>query len=128
MQFLGYVITGAGIQVDPAKVEVVVSWLRPRNTIEIHSFLGLASYYRCFVQNFFLIAAPLMRLMKKGVSFQWSDECESSFQDLKSRLTLALILTLSIGITGFLVYTDASSTGLGAVLMQDDKVVAYASC
>ena len=66
---MGHVITGEGIQVDPAKVEAVVSWQRPRNAIEIHNFLGLAGYYRHFVQNFSSIAAPLTRLMRKGVNF-----------------------------------------------------------
>ena len=120
-------ITGEEIQVNPAKVEAVVSWQRPRNVIEIRSFLGLAGYYRHFVQNFSSIVAPLTRLTRKGVSFQWSEECESSFQDLKSRLTSAPVLTISAGITCFTVYTDASGSGLGAVLMQDGRVVAYAS-
>ena len=69
VQFLGQVITGEGIQVDPTKVEAVVSWQRPRNATEIRSFLGLAGYYRHFVQNFSSIVAPLTRLMRKGVSF-----------------------------------------------------------
>ena len=68
-----------------------------------------------------------MRLMRKGVSFQWSEECESSFQDLKNRLTSVPVLTIPTGITGFSMYTDASGTGLGAILMQDHRVVAYAS-
>ena len=72
-------ITGEGIQVDPAKVEVVVSWQRPRNATKIRSFLGLADYYMRFVQNVSSIAAPLMQLTRKGVNFQWSEECESSF-------------------------------------------------
>ena len=79
VQFLGHVISGEGIQVDPAKVEAVVSWQRPRNATEIRSFLGLAGYYRHFVQNFSSIAVPLTRLTRKGVNFQWSKECDSSF-------------------------------------------------
>ena len=125
---MGHVITGAGIQVDPAKVEVVISWQRPRNTTEIHSFLGLVDYYRRFIQNFSSIVALLTRLTRKSVSFQWSEECESSFQDLKNRLTTTPVLTILAGIMGFSVYTDASGTGMGAVLMQDGRVVAYASC
>ena len=121
MQFLGHVITDAGIQVDLAKVEVVVSWQRSRNATKICSFLGLAGYYRRFVQGFSSIITPLTQLTRKGVSFQWSEECESSFQDLKSRLTSALVLTILAGITCFSVYTDASGIGLGAVLMQDDR-------
>ena len=100
---------------------------RQKNTIEFHSFLKLVGYNYRFVQNISSIAILLTRLMRKGVSFQWSEECESSFQDLKSRLTLAPVLTIRAGITGFTVYTDASSSGLGIVLMQDGRVVAYAS-
>ena len=117
VQFLGHVITGEGIQVDSAKVEAVVSWQRPRNATEIFNFLGLVGYYRCFVQNFSSIAAPLTRLTRKGVSFQWSEECESSFQDLKSKLTSAPILTISVGIMSFSMYTDALGISLRIVLM-----------
>ena len=87
----------------------------------------MVGYYKRFVHNFSSIAAPLTQLTRKGVSFQWSEECESSFQDLKSQLTSAPVLTILADITGFSVYTDASGTGLGAVLMQDGRVVAYAS-
>ena len=88
---------------------------------------GIGRLLQTFVPNFSSIAAPLIRLTRKGVSFQWSEECESSFQDLKSRLTSAPVLTILAGITGFTVYTDVSDLGLSAVLMQDGRVVAYAS-
>ena len=127
MQFLDHVITSAGIQVDSAKVEAVVSWQKLRNATKIHNFLGLAGYYRRFIQNFSSVVAPLTWLTRKGVSFQWSEECESSFQDLKSRLTSVPVLTIPVGITSFSVYTNTLGTGLGAVLMQDDRIVAYSS-
>ena len=117
VQFLGHVISGAGIQVDPAKISAVLRWQRPRNVSEIHSFLGLAGYYRRFVQGFSSIAAPLTRLMRKGTSFQWTQDCESSFQELKDRLTSAPMLMILTGLEGYTVYTDASGTSLGAVLM-----------
>ena len=94
---------------------------------KIRSFLGLAGYYRRFVQGFFSIAAPLTRLTRKAISFQWTQDCESSFQELKDRLTSAPVLTILAGLEGYTLYTDASGTGLDAVLMQHDKVVAYAS-
>ena len=76
---MGHVISGAGVQVDPMKVEVVLSWERPKNVLEVRSFLGLIGYYQRFVQGFSSIAVPLSRLMRKGVPFLWSEECEASF-------------------------------------------------
>lgn len=112
---------------DLSKVEAVVSWKRPSSVTEFRSFLGLAGYYRRFVQGFLSIAAPLTKLTRKGVPFVWTDQCETSFQELKKRLTTAPILTLSSGSGGFIVFTDASNVGLGCVLMQDGKVIAYGS-
>ena len=89
--------------------------------------MGLAGYYRRFVEGFSKIAAPLTRLTQKGVVFQWSDECSESFQKLKTALTTAPILTLPTDEGGFTIYCDASRVGLGCVLMQNVKVVAYAS-
>ena len=87
--FLGYVISGDGIFVDPKKIEAIVSWEQPKNVFEIQSFLGLAEYYRRFVEHFSLITAPLTRLTRKGVKYECSDDCEQSFQELKSQLTMA---------------------------------------
>ena len=125
--FLGHVISRKGLAVDQSKVEAVVSWKRPSSVTEIRSFLGLAGYYRRFVQGFSSIAAPLTKLTRKNVPFIWTDHCEESFQELKKRLTTAPILTLPSGSGGFVIYTDASNVGLGCVLMQNDKVVAYGS-
>uniref|UniRef100_A0A0V0GQG3 Putative ovule protein n=1 Tax=Solanum chacoense TaxID=4108 RepID=A0A0V0GQG3_SOLCH len=81
--FLGHVVSGEGIRVDNQKIEAVKNWPRPTSPTEIRSFLGLAGYYRRFVEGFSSIAVPLTRLTQKKVKFQWSDECEKSFQDLK---------------------------------------------
>jgi len=116
-----------GIQVDPKKIEAVRDCPRPTTLTEIRSFLGLAEYYRRFVEGFSKIATPLTRLTQKDVAFQWSNECEESFQKLKTALTTAPILTLPTGAGGFTIYCDASRVGLGCVLMQNGKVVAYAS-
>jgi hypothetical protein len=127
VHFLGHVISGDGISVDPAKIEAVLDWERPKTVTEIRSFLGLAGYYRRFVQDFSSIAAPLTRLTRKRVRFIWTENCEQSFTELKTRLTSAPVLVLPSGSGGFVVYSDASQRGLGAVLMQHGKVVAYAS-
>ena len=125
--FLGHVILGAGIFVDPRKIEAIVSWEQPKNVSEVRSFLGLAGYYRQFVEHFSLLVALLTRLTRKGVKYEWSDDCEQSFQELKSRLTMALVLALPTLRVEYVVFSDASRQGLGYVLMQNGRVIAYAS-
>jgi hypothetical protein len=95
--FLGHVISAEGIFVDPRKVEAVLKWERPTNVTEIQSFLGLAGYYRRFIEGFSTIASPLTKQTRKEVLFVWSEECEASFQELKERLTSAPVLGPSIG-------------------------------
>jgi hypothetical protein len=125
--FLGLIVNQQGISVDPKNVTSVVKWQRPATVIEIRGFLGLAGYYRHFVQNFSSIAKLLTRLIEKGVDCEWDNECEVSFQTLKHKLVNAPILSLSESGKRFTVYTDASRIGLGCVLMQDGKVIAYGS-
>ena len=125
--FLGHVISAEGVMVDPAKIEAVVSWTPPTSVREVRSFLGLAGYYRRFVRGFSSIARPLTQLLRKDVPFEWTPECQSSFEELKKRLTTAPILSLPKGTEGFVVYTDASGSGIGCVLQQGDRVIAYAS-
>ena len=127
VSFLGHVISEKGIAVDPAKVKAVVDWKQPENPTEVRSFLGLAGYYRRFIQDFSKLAGPLTNLTRKNSRFVWDSKCENSFQELKSRLTKAPVLTLPNEKESFTVYTDASKEGLGCVLMQEGKVVAYAS-
>ncbi|KAJ8899876.1 hypothetical protein K2173_019579 [Erythroxylum novogranatense] len=116
-----------GIRVDPSKIEAIVNWKPPRNVTEVRSFLGLAGYYRRFVKGFSVIASPLTKLLRKGVKYEWSDRCQSSFDQLKSMLTEAPVLLQPTAGKEYVMYTDASGTGLGCVLMQEGKVVAYAS-
>ncbi|KAL0543848.1 hypothetical protein IC582_018953 [Cucumis melo] len=125
--FLGHVVSKAGVSLDPAKIEAVTSWPRPSTVSEVRSFLGLAGYYRRFVENFFRIATPLTQLTRKGAPFFWSKTCKDSFQNLKQKLVTALVLTIPDGSGSFMIYRDASKKGLGCVLMQQGKVVAYAS-
>ncbi|KAL0540965.1 hypothetical protein IC582_020991 [Cucumis melo] len=116
-----------GVSVDPAKIEAVTNWPRPSTVSEIQSFLGLAGYYRRFVEDSSRIASPLTQLTRKGTPFVWSPACESSFQELKQKLVTAPVLTVPDGSVNFVIYSDASKKGLGSVLMQQGKVVAYAS-
>ena len=110
-------VSGNGISVDPAKVEAVSNWSRPTNVSEIRSFLGLASYYRRFVEGFSKLASPLTQLTRKNMKYHWNDDCEKSFQELKHRLVTAPILSIPTGSGGFVVYSDASKNGLSCVLM-----------
>ena len=123
MGFLGHVVSADGIYVDPQKVEAVANWEQPTTVTEVRSFLGLAGYYRRFIEGFSKIAGPLHGLTRKGVKFEWTDMCEGSFQTLKERLTSAPVLTLPKGNEGFEVYSDASYQGLGCKLMQHKRVV-----
>ena len=125
--FLGHVISADGVSVDPQKIEAVVNWKPAKNVLEVRSFLGLAGYYRRFVEGFSRIEAPLIKLARKDVKYDWVDACQKSFEELKDRLTSALVLALPNGKDGFVVYSDASRQGLGCVLMQNNRVIAYAS-
>ena len=125
--FLGHVVSREGIAVDPTKVEVVMEWPRPTTATEVRSFLGLAGYYHRFIQDFAKIAAALTKLTRKGQPFMWDRTCERSFVELKERLVSAPVLTVPYGTGNFVIYSDASGRGLGCVLMQNGRVIAYAS-
>ncbi|WVZ58619.1 hypothetical protein U9M48_008871 [Paspalum notatum var. saurae] len=116
--FLGHIITAEGVAVDPDK---------PINVSEIRSFIGLAGYYRRFIEGFAKIARPMSTLLQKDKKFEWTEACERSFQELKKRLTTAPVLVLPDINRDFFIYCDASRLALGCVLMQDNKVIAYAS-
>jgi hypothetical protein len=124
---LGLIITDGGIAVDPSKVQDVLNWNPPKNVPEIKSFLGLVGYYRRFIEGFSKIVKPLTSLLEKGKEFKWDDKCQACFEELKKKLTTALVLIMPDIHKGFYVYCDASRQGLGCVLMQEGKVVAYAS-
>ena len=127
VSFIGHILSAEGIRVDPAKIEAVVNWKSPQNVTEVRSFLGLAGYYRRFVRGFLVIASPLTKLLRKGIKFEWTDKCQNSFEQLKGMLVEAPVLTQPTPRKEYTLYSDASSIGLGCVLMQDGKVVAYAS-
>ena len=133
VKFLGHVIGTGGVACDHAKIEAVQQWKTPRNVKEVRSFLGLANYYRRFIADFSSVAAPITNLTEKGRPYQWTEECEVAFKTLKCRLTEAPILAFpSLDSSHqFILDTDASNDGLGAVLSQvqdgEEKVIAYAS-
>ena len=129
VKYLGHLFSAKGMEPDPQKIAAVCDWAIPRNISEIRSFLGLASYYRRYIYQFADIAAPLNNLTNKGVTFMWDNNCQSAFEALKRKLTEVPVLaypSFSLTANQLQLHTDASATGLGAVLEQGGKVVAYA--
>ncbi|WVZ97224.1 hypothetical protein U9M48_042774 [Paspalum notatum var. saurae] len=125
--FLGHIISKGGIAVDPRKISAITNWEVPQTPKEVLGFLGLAGYYRRFFENFFKTAKPITSLLKKDATFKWTADRQAAFDELKKRLTTAPVLTLPDQQKKFTVYCDASRDGLGCVLMQEGKVVAYGS-
>jgi hypothetical protein len=127
VKFLGHTISSDGIFIDPSKVQEVLDWKPPTSVYQIRSFLGLAGYYRRFIPDFSKIAKPMTELLKKGVKFSWDQKCEDAFHTLRAHLTTAPVLAQPDVSKPFDIYCDASGIGLGYVLMQDNRVIAYAS-
>nr|GFA64329.1 putative reverse transcriptase domain-containing protein [Tanacetum cinerariifolium] len=127
MKFLGHMINSQGVHVDPTKVEAIKIWTSPKSLTELRQFLGLAGYYRRFIEGFTLIAKPLTKLTQKNKTYEWGEEEEEAFQLLKDKLCSAPILALPEGSEDFVVYCDASLKGYGDMLMQREKVIAYVS-
>ena len=125
--FLGHILSAGGVSVDPEKIKTIKEWRAPTTQTEVRAFLGLAGYYRKFVEGFSSIARPMTQLLKKDQKFEWTDKCEECFQKLKERLISALILIMPDITKPFDVYCDASKIGLGCVLMQEGKVISYLS-
>jgi len=129
--FLCHIISNNGVGTDPAKISIVANWPTPANISELRSFLGLASYYRQFVHHFAEIAAPLHRLQEKGSAFQWTESCNVAFETLKRKLISTPILAFPRPSDPFVIDTDASECGIGAILSQCqdgvERVIAYGS-
>ncbi|WVZ76592.1 hypothetical protein U9M48_024557 [Paspalum notatum var. saurae] len=125
--FLGHIVSKGGIMVDPSKISSVMDWKVPQVVKEVRGFLGLAGYYRRFIESFFKIAKSMTSLLEKGVPFTWTKERQATFDELKKRLTTAPVLILPDLTKSFTVYCDASKEGWGCVLMREGKVIAYAS-
>eukprot|EP00253_Pinus_taeda_P020204 PITA_20204 len=127
IQYLGHVITKDGIAVDPEKIKAIMEWPVPKDVADVRSFMGLAEYYRRFVEGFSKVAFPITSLQKKGKLFHWTPNCQKSFERLKHLLTTAPILSIADPNKDYVVLTDASKEGLGGVLMQEGRVIAYES-
>ncbi|GBG91621.1 hypothetical protein CBR_g52655 [Chara braunii] len=118
--YLGHRLSASGLEPEATKVEVIRNWPQPANVRELRSFLGLASYYRKFVPKFSVIAHPLSCLTSKNVAYAWCEKCETAFQALKEALVSHPVLRIADPKLTFVVTTDASQFGIGAVLQQDD--------
>jgi ribonuclease HI len=125
--FLGHIINRDGLAIDPKKVAAILDWKEPKDVRGIKSFIGMAGYYRRFIECFSKIARPMIALLAKKVDFKWTPVCQQSFEMLKQKLTTTPMLVLPDVHKPFSVYCDASYTGLGCVLMQEGKLVAYSS-
>jgi hypothetical protein len=127
VSFLGYVVTSQGIEVDEVKIVAITSWPLPTTVMQVQSFLGLAGFYRRFVQDFSTIAALLHGFTKNGVPFQWGPAQQQAFDALKSKLAQAPLLQLPDFEKTFELECDASGIGIGGVLIQGGKPVAFFS-
>jgi hypothetical protein len=120
--FLGHIISNGGVSVDPAKVKEIVAWSIPTTVTEIRSFLGLAGYYRIFIEGFSKIAKPMISLLEKR-EFKWDEKCQERFDQLKKEINVTISVDLQ---KGFDIYCDACGQGFGCVLMQEGHVITYA--
>ena len=131
VKYLGHEVSAAGISTDPAKTKAVSEWPVPTTVAEVQSFLGLCSYCRRFVDDFATVAKPLTKLTEKGVSFIWKDAEQRSFETLRQKLVTAPVLAFPSREASFILDTDASDVGIGAVLSQEldgeEHVIAYGS-
>jgi len=132
VEFLGHLVSGDGITMQPEKIEAIRTWPECKNVTEVRAFLGTSGYYWRFIKDFSIIASPLYGLPKKNTPFEWTDECQQAFEILKDRLMTDPILALPSDIGQYILDTDASDRGLGAVLSErtiagDERVIAYAS-
>ena len=127
IHYLGHVISEDGISVDPSKIEAIKEWPTLKNVTEVRSFMGLASYYRRFIEAFSRIAHPIIALQKKGAKFEWTPKCEENFQRLKELLMEAPMLKIADLEKDCVIWTDACKEGLGGILTQEGHVIYYES-
>ena len=126
LQYIGHIISGAGVKVDLRKIEAMVDWPLPKDVSTLRGFLGLTGYYWRFVKNYGLIAKPLIAILKKD-NFEWTEEAKKAFEDLKRAMTQTPVLAFPDFEKPFKVYTNASGEGIGAVLVQEKRPLAFVS-
>ncbi|KMQ85704.1 krab-a domain-containing protein [Lasius niger] len=131
IKYLGHVISETGVTTDPEKISTVKDWPVPQTKKQVCSFLGFCSYYKKFVKGFSLVAKPLFSLTENLTKFVWTEQCEAAFKELKKRLVSSPILSFPRDEGQFILDTDASNHGIGAVLSQvqdgTERVIAYFS-
>lgn len=131
VSYLGHIVSEEGVKCDPGKLNAIKDWPTPTNISDVRSFLGIASYYRKFISNFSTTAFPLTNLTRKNQKFVWSEQCEECFKSLKNALISAPVLSYPTRDDPFILDTDASGYGIGAVLSQvqdgEERVIAYGS-
>ena len=125
--YLGYIVGGGELKIDPSKVEVIVNWPKPNNVTDVRSFLGETQYWRKFITNFSFIASPLHALTGMNRVFQWEGKAQKSFKTLKEKISTAPVLSLLDLQQPFEIETNASGYAMGAVLMQHKKPICYHS-
>ena len=125
--YLGHIVGGGELKIDPSKVEVILNWPNPNTVIEVRSFLGATQYWRKFIANFSSIATPLHALTSVNKVFHWGDVQQKAFDALKQKISSALVLALLDLRQPFEIQTDASDYAMGAVLMQHDKPILFHS-
>ena len=126
LSYLGHIVSGTGVSVDPAKINAITNWPVPTNVKQLRGFLGLSGHYRRFVRQYTQLAAPLTQLLRKD-AFVWTNEAEQAFRSLQNALTHTPTLALPNFSKAFTVETDASGQRVGAVLSQEGRPIAYFS-